>query len=340
MFFRKLKKDKYPKKIGEGGTAIVYGPFSTCEIKKLIIIPHNILDDNKYYIIKQYKRKKKYVFDYDKLNKDINLKRFIIPIFYSSDGLIEIQEYGGIDFFTLLNDSEFYFDEISLLILWNSIIEIIENGILLINQYKIFFSDIKPENMVYSYEKGISLIDIELYEHKIIYDCNYQNIIFSNNPYYIPLQFGLIFGSNFNIFLKKYIKFWNKQLTKLNNNTIQNIKKNLPKNITLNSLSIFSLLYPFCIILKIILKKKIITEMININLIINMNLILSFILQKRLEIDPDKIIYLMKNVKRKNFRNIFEKISLNINPIFIKLDPQITLTKKIQSFDILQNYFK
>jgi len=176
--------------LGKGGEAYVYGPFTKQEIGQVFKIPRQSqrLATGKKYIVKVFTSSNVFpdnIEYWDDIRDEIRNDSIILPLaifrvplevihanfrdfpkrIQLKEVFVEIQQYGGKDFFDLVFDRThpFTLSFEEFISVWISIIRILEDlARLLINKDKII-TDIKMENMVFDErEKTIRLIDVQV----------------------------------------------------------------------------------------------------------------------------------------------------------------------------------
>lgn len=187
------------KKIGEGYSGIVYGPYRSvfmidfmrnmfCQ-KTMSSECRQLLQDyffaaDAQYVIKILRKDVSSPCHSSLLDQlpDHLKSRFIFPIICSEQTL-EVQRYGGVDFAQELKRRKTWAD---IKRPWQCLAEMMEACFYLIDRLNRTITDIKPRNMTYdSKTNEIFMIDIEA----VSLDEESINVIFTNNPKWIPIQF-------------------------------------------------------------------------------------------------------------------------------------------------------
>lgn len=76
--------------------------------------------------------------------------------------IVEIQPFGGMDFFEISTNLTFPWSYSMFLQLWTTWLEALYACLTLIMKHHLFVSDLKPENMVYNPHDGLRLIDVDV----------------------------------------------------------------------------------------------------------------------------------------------------------------------------------
>lgn len=177
--------------IGAGGEASVFGQFKVHEIISMKLFNSNLkLDNNDTYIIKVFNDDRITQDDAQSYQKFCNLIRsellyntLILPITYSfvngakllqlfelsdmsneKNYKIELQPYGGKDFFYILFESptRMRLSSDNFLKIWYCMCNILEDLYNIIFRNKFVITDIKMENMVLTDDFRLRLIDIQM----------------------------------------------------------------------------------------------------------------------------------------------------------------------------------
>jgi len=233
-----------PKEVlGKGSFGIVFGPFSAVKMRQLLTQFYGcqecvqslesvtgiskktlstILPESDSYVLKVMFSKSLH-HNLELLDKKLqcfplSMKRlFITPLIVGkfSFGHYEIQRYGGVDFFKVLQDkTQPWGTRDKLCKAIHSLCTLTESCFLLIEHAHLLITDVKPENMVYNEKTGeISLIDLEY----ITIDPQKspkKHLVYSLAPHLEPIQFfnPNLFPDKFNrkLLIQKYIKMGGK----------------------------------------------------------------------------------------------------------------------------------
>jgi serine/threonine protein kinase len=352
--------------LGSGSFGIVYGPYSRQKVGDIfeslvsgqkLAIPTRT---RKKFVLKVYREGKTSPYD-RKLSRILGeyrlpVTRIIYPLEIaqmSTGQWLEIQEYGGYDFFNLLASPSFPWDENLLWRGWVSIVEILELGTRLIMEKNLFMSDIKPENMVFSLEKGLALIDIEFYNQRQVLESSRSSasnrtpsLVFTLNPSSLPIQFGVLFDRRRSkYFYQQYRRLWTSKDRKLNEATFQSLMETLPRqldSVTVRKLALFTLFYPLCVIwrkwIRIAISNLTKTPE-NEAFLLNTDQVCALVLIKRLAMNPDMILDMMTSVLKKNFAKKFNRVISEKEKFQLGEEEFVFPIPKVKSFEIKQNYF-
>ena len=88
--------------------------------------------------------------------------------------IVEIQPFGGMDFFEISTNLTFPWSYSMFLQLWTTWLEALYACLKLIMKHHLFVSDLKPENMVYNPQDGLRLIDVDVMSQSSILE-GFQN---------------------------------------------------------------------------------------------------------------------------------------------------------------------
>jgi len=88
--------------------------------------------------------------------------------------IVEIQPFGGMDFFEISTNLSFPWSYSMFLQLWTTWLEALYACLKLIMKHHLFVSDLKPENMVYNPHEGLRLIDVDVMSQSSILE-GFQN---------------------------------------------------------------------------------------------------------------------------------------------------------------------
>jgi len=88
--------------------------------------------------------------------------------------IVEIQLFGGMDFFEISTNLTFPWSYSMFLQLWTTWLEALYACLKLIMKHHLFVSDLKPENMVYNPQDGLRLIDVDVMSQSSILE-GFQN---------------------------------------------------------------------------------------------------------------------------------------------------------------------
>ena len=349
--------------LGSGSFGIVYGPYSRQKVGDIfeslvsgqkLAIPTRT---RKKFVLKVYRDGKTSPYD-RKLSRILGeyrlpVTRIIYPLEIarmSTGQWVEIQEYGGYDFFNLLASPSFPWDENLLWRGWVSIVEILELGTRLIMEKNLFMSDIKPENMVFSLEKGLALIDIEFYNQRQVLESSASNktpsLVFTLNPSSLPIQFGVLFDRRRSkYFYQQYRRLWTSKDRKLNEATFQSLMETLPRRLdsaTVRKLALFTLFYPLCVIwrkwIRIAISNLTKTPE-NEAFLLNTDQVCALVLIKRLAMNPNMILDMMTSVLKKNFAEKFNRVISEKEKFQLGEEEFVFPIPKVKQFEIKQDYF-
>lgn len=171
--------------LGKGSEAYVYGPFMPDSMRPYLKKQEMlVLDPAKMYVMKLYTSENIYpdsIDFWDKIRPSIRHDSFIIPVIVRrvpvsglkdfqgfppvrfKEAYMEIQEYGGQDFFYLLFERRdpliLSFKEF--LDVWRSVIYMLRDAGTLITQKKMIVTDVKMENMVIK-DNRLRIIDAQI----------------------------------------------------------------------------------------------------------------------------------------------------------------------------------
>lgn len=169
--------------LGKGSEAYVYGPFTTHAMKPYLK-KGEVLDPTKRYVIKLYTSENIYpdsIDFWDKIRPCIRHDSIIIPVILRrvpvntlkdfsdfpsvpfKDVFMEIQEYGGEDFFYLLFEKKnpLILSFRQFLDVWESVIYMLKDAATLITHKKMIVTDVKMENMVIKNDR-LRIIDVQI----------------------------------------------------------------------------------------------------------------------------------------------------------------------------------
>jgi len=352
--------------LGSGSFGIVYGPYSRQKVGEIfeslvsgqqLGIPSRT---RKKFVLKVYRDGKTPPYD-QKLSKILKeyplpVTRIIYPLKIArmpTGQWLEIQEYGGYDFFNLLASPSFPWDENLLWRGWVSMVEILELGTRLIMEKNLFMSDIKPENMVFSFKKGLALIDIEFYNQRQVLESTRSSsskrspsLVFTLNPSSLPIQFGVLFGRRRSkYFYQQYRRLWTPKDRKLNEATFQSLIETLPRRLdstTVRKLALFTLFYPLCVIwrkwIRIAISNLTKTPE-NEAFLLNTDQICALVLIKRLDMNPDMILDIMRAVFKKKFVEKLNRVISEKEKIQLEEQEFVFPIPKMKTFELKQDYF-
>lgn len=201
------------KSIGVGSEASVFGPYSANFVRNLGLgIPHDDVHEHATYIVKVYMidTNKKEVLSnqllYDQLRKEllhdsiiyplsvkyikgsILMDKFSLPtdLALTKEYKVELQEYGGQDFFYLLFEKEprKIFTTPQFLKIWACMANILEDLHNILFKHHCVITDIKMENMVMTKDYKLRLVDIQISSDK-----SRQYRIFTGDILRTPTQY-------------------------------------------------------------------------------------------------------------------------------------------------------
>lgn len=171
-----------------------------------------------------------------------------------SFGRFEVQPYGGKELFQVLTDGQKWtsFDPLKMAV--RSLTMIAKACFLLIDEARLFITDLKPENMVIHENGLIRLIDLEYVDLGTV---NKKNVVFTMNNNYIPIQF-----INPAFFPDKYFRRRSvqKYMRMVRNEHGDNVVQGDLSVSTLEKISKFTIMWAFSHILYFIVEHKYPTE--------------------------------------------------------------------------------
>lgn len=232
-------------------------------------------------------------------------------------------------------------------------VEILELGTRLIMEKNLFMSDINPENMVFSFENGLALIDIEFYNQRQVLESSLNSVsnrtpsmVFTLNPSSLPIQFGELFGRRRSkYFYQQYRRLWTPKDRKLNEATFQSLMETLPRQLdsaTVRKLALFTLFYPLCVIwrkwIRIAISNLTKTPE-NEAFLLNTDQVCALVLIKRLDMNSNMILDMMTSVLKKNFAEKFNRVISEKEKFELGEQEFVFPIPKVKPFEINHTYF-
>jgi hypothetical protein len=337
---RKEKKRKPSTFLAEGTYARVHGPFTSAELGKKFLhwtstplVP--ALPSSHLYVIKLYRpdtnsfSRPDIRWVYERvlaLQREMKTRRIVVPwvIDETRGGLrVEIQEYGGREFTTVLYNSTWKWTDDMVWTLWTSIVEILRVGMDLIEHHQLFLMDIKPENMVYTSEHGLVLIDVEYMMLETVYQRKTENVVFTLDPACVPPLF-------FRIFPPSYVStppWWEKH-TPWTRPLVRRI-------------AIFCLFYPFAMLWKTFFHEMNRSSRVRFR----MNKIMDHVLQQGTDILPHVLLDMMSRVRLVDFPILWKEYATgvlrspeDVRAVWISNENLVFPSRKMEKHEVWENY--
>ena len=243
--------------------------------------------------------------------------------------LYEIQEYGGHNLLDVMKDVDIPWTVPMMLIIWNSIREILHIGTQMIESGYLM-SDIKMDNMVIDFSRGIYVIDPEIYPQMDLFFKEFPTV--TPDPFNLPLQFiNPVFFSKREIkdLLEIYKERWTGfheevneyPLTELMTRT-SSMFKTVPRKKEqglefIQYMASLSLFYPFMMIMIRFLQKLPSSLVASEQLLTNMNLFCRWVIKDRAMIRPTLLIKIMDTVTTSHFQEVLKNITKRQNPVLL-----------------------
>lgn len=329
--------------LGEGSMGRVYGPMTAARLRRAYLsltgVPLVVQQQKRgiLYVVKVSKTIHQPPLDalFYKCVSATGSDRLIIPLYTHrtrNGALVEVQEYGGVEFADVLEDVSMEWTDDMVWTLWKSMTEILETCLLLIRRYGYFLLDIKPRNMVWTAEKGLRLIDVEHIPTPKILTHTAHPMVFTLDPMSLPIQFIKVYATETaSTFFKEYGRRWTKEAAELNRKRLSLLLKEMPSEWSpemVNRLAFFCVAYPLMIAWQLLSPRFYRTA--DSPVLDNMNSIAAVFFSRRLGFHGEEMVHFMKKVRRKNFPSLLQK----------QQEHQFPQPKREKDTVIYDDYFK
>ena len=272
--------------------------------------------------------------------------------------LYEIQEYGGHNLMDVMKDVDIPWTVPMMLIIWNSIQEILRIGTRMIESGYLM-SDIKMDNMVIDFSRGIYVIDPEIYPQIDLFFKEFPTV--TPDPFNLPVQFiNPVFFSKREI--KKLLEIYKERwtgfheevneypLTELMTRTssmLETVPRKKKQALEfIQYMASLSLFYPFMMIMIRLLQKLPSSLVASEKLLTNMNLFCRWVIKDRAMIRPTLLLKIMDMVATPHLQEVLKNITKRQNPEFLYKSAASTsplrLKKRnaIKEHVVLQDYYE
>ena len=307
----KKKKRNHPHHpsfvLGEGAYATVHGPLSSTDLQHYVdrwtsttLSPE--MPSTSLYVAKVYRDVKTMplrpgetrVYEtVAALQQGLSTQRILAPLLIDRTHhgyRLEIQEYGGREFTAVVHDRSWEWTDDMVWTLWVSFLEILRVGMDLID-HQLFLTDIKPENMVYTPEHGLALIDVEYVSLEDVYRRETQHVVFTPHPANVPPVFFRMFPESSGSFRTDH------------NDDDKNPTMPPWTRPFVYQLAVFCLFYPFAVLWLCLFS----TMARSSRVMTRMTRLMKDVLQQDTDMQPRVLLAMMERVRLVDFPTLWEE---------------------------------
>jgi len=370
-----------PRIVGEGSFGRVYGPYDAVETELFLSrvwrqdVIHEVRGRKKYIIKIIYRhgiRERKRIVEigrmFDKfqkhgtvrwiasLNVGIIHRKELVEVLgkdavtRKQGYLYEIQEYGGHNMLDVMKDKDIPWTAPMMLIIWKSIREILRIGIRMIESGYLM-SDIKMDNMVIDFSRGIYVIDPEIYLQKNLFFNEFPTV--TPDPLNLPVQFiNPVFFSKRE--MKEMMDLYKERWTGFHEDVNEcPLKELMIKTTTvprkkkeglefIQYMASLSLFYPFMMIMIMLLKKLPLSLVTSEKILTNINLFCRWVIKDRARIPPTVLLKIMDMVSTPHLEDVLKTITKRQDTVLLYKSSSPLLLKeknRLTEHTVIQDYY-